>query len=67
MATKVVNRTFLCESEVIENTHRGIVEGIFTIINELLVTLLSKYVHIVRIFSRVKRYMHDKITDNFIQ
>ncbi|KMY33553.1 hypothetical protein ACZ11_00240 [Lysinibacillus xylanilyticus] len=67
MATKVVNRTFLCESEVIENTHRGIFEWIFTTIYEVLVTLLSKYVHIVRIFSRVKRYMHDKITDNFIQ
>lgn len=40
---------------------------IFTAIYELLVTLLSKYVPVVRIFSRVKRYMHDKITDNFIQ
>jgi len=48
--------------------HIGVfLKWIFTAIYELLVTLLSKYVPIVRIFSRVKRYMHDKITDNFIQ
>ncbi|KOS61060.1 hypothetical protein AN161_18940 [Lysinibacillus sp. FJAT-14222] len=67
MRKKPSDEAFLHESEVIENTYRGILKFSFAVIYEKLVTLLSKYVYIVRIFSRVKRYMHDKITDNFIQ